>query len=551
MVEDVLYQAPNIPKDALKPAQENKNDFDRLIRINDFSLSVAPYKDYREKRLEIKIIHKNDTMYICQPSGIGSGEYRKIIDNSFVKEVTIPSDFTLQFKAGHYYFPNWIDDQRKRLPETSGDVKILNTANLNQSYFVIPKDIYDSCLLYPKYISGPERESDEDKYVIDNFFLKGYFSRTKRVQATKISQIPIEYSWIGEPVPTKDANRFWGMIDYSGTFFSRRTTFFTLNKEENTIKLFLPKEDPRLFSCRNNGLFIDSFNSFFYLPVWIKQEFKEGLNAFEYDKLPHEKYIFRSEDEGNTWKEDKKAKEIFEKHHFFEKSGRKIEFLDKDHAVVFYTENVERDEKKNSHKTQGYYYLLKNMRVIDSIKSPEKTSYYANSPLSIKNENIFILGSWTYNYNQTYFELSLKRADDTWKFQVEEKNYSPTPETQEFHKPLEKDTIKEYRNFHLINNRELVFKNGSGKMRLKDDAIQSNSYIIENDSHIYLINHRSVYVSFDRGTNWYLYPASLFPNTYHYLFGINEQDEISYFSNESVGESKRKTSKTFYKFSPE
>lgn len=55
--------------------------------------------------MEIKIIHKKDTMYINQISGYGS-----IVDiNEFemntnkVKKQT--TDFTLQFIAGHYYFP--------------------------------------------------------------------------------------------------------------------------------------------------------------------------------------------------------------------------------------------------------------------------------------------------------------------------------------------------------------------------------------------------------------------------------------------------------------
>src|SRR5690554_1286619 len=69
MIDDVLYKAPNIPQDSLIPAVENNGDFENQIRINDFTLAL-PIKSINEKQkqLEIKIIHKKDTMYICQTS---------------------------------------------------------------------------------------------------------------------------------------------------------------------------------------------------------------------------------------------------------------------------------------------------------------------------------------------------------------------------------------------------------------------------------------------------------------------------------------------------
>jgi len=550
MVDSVLYQAPEIPNEPLKEATSSDKGYENQIRINDFSLAV-PQKELffkaNDKRLEIKIIHKKDTMYLCQSSGTGSfGAI--IIGLRNGEPPRPPADYTLSFKAGHYYFPSWTQNILKKLPETSGDVAFLNTAHLNQSYFIIPEKVYDSSLLYYKSTSERQRASAEDQYIINNFFLKGHFSLVKSVVLTKNKQLPVEYSWIGNPVPTKDKNRFWGMIDYSGSYFSRRTTFFSLNNDENTMELFLPKEDPRLFNCNYKAPYVNVFDSLLYLPVWIKQAFDEHRTVAAYDKTPPELIVYRSKNEGVTWEKDSKAKSIFERFYFFEKQGRKIEFIDKRYAVVHHTEITERNEKKNSHKTQGVYYLLKDMQVIDSIKSPATTSYYANAEPLRKAADLLLLGTWTDDYDQTYFELSLAKVKHAWKFQVAKKFYNQHSEQQQGQAPLAEDTIKEYKNFYLIKNRELVFKNGSGKMKLKADATGHSSFIIEKNNQIYLINDNAVYLSFDGGTNWYLYPASLLPNTYYYLLGINERNEITYFSNEEVGESGRATCKTFYTF---
>lgn len=550
MVDSVLYRAPNMPNEPLKQATSSDKGYENQIRINDFSLAI-PQKELffkaNDKRLEIKIIHKNDTMYLCQASGTGS--YGATIMGLQNQETSRPpADYTLPFKAGHYYFPSWTRDILKKLPETSGNVAFLNAAHLNQSYFIIPGNVYDSSLLYYKSTSERQRVSAEDQYVINNFFLKGHFSLAKRVAPTKNNQLPVEYSWIGKPVATKDKNRFWGMIDYSGSSFSWRTTFFSLNKEENTMELFLPEAEPKLFNCNYRAPYVNVFDSLLYLPVWKKKAFDEHTPAAAYDKLPPEFIVYRSQNEGLTWEKDRKAKAIFDRFDFFEKQGRKIEFIDKGYAVVHYTEITERNEKKNSCKTQGIYYLLKDMQVIDSIKSPAKTSYYANTELLSKEGNLFILGSWTYNYDQTYFELSLAKVKHTWKFQVTEQYYAGLSEQQQSQIPLAEDTIKAYKNFYLIRNRELVFKNGSGKMKLKENATGYSNFIIEKNDQIYLVNDNVVYLSFDGGTNWYLYPASLLPNTFYYLLDINERNEITYFSNEEVGESGRVTCKTFYTF---
>ena len=50
-----------------------------------------------------------------------------------------------------------------------------------------------------------------------------------------------------------------------------------------------------------------------------------------------------------------------------------------------------------------------------------------------------------------------------------------------------KDSIKDYKNFQLVNDRELIFKNGSGKMILNDQI--SDYSVIEKDGEIYLVGY--------------------------------------------------------------
>jgi len=74
MIDSVLYKSPNIPNDTLKKALPSDEGYQNQFRINDFSLTIPQkrFYDKGDKKLEIIIIHKKDTMYICQNSGTGN-----------------------------------------------------------------------------------------------------------------------------------------------------------------------------------------------------------------------------------------------------------------------------------------------------------------------------------------------------------------------------------------------------------------------------------------------------------------------------------------------
>ncbi len=557
MIDNVLYKSPNIPNDSLKNAKSNYDwdkGYENQIKINDFSF-VNYQNDYfqSEKRLEIKIIHKKDTMYICQPSGQGS-LLEIEIDFQGKKPLRPKADFTLQFIPGHYYFPGWAKDILENIPKTSGNVKIVN---INQRNFIIPKNIYDSI---PYFMYKHEQFTDADNYVV-NSFMKGYFLIEKRIEPTKFdkSALPYKHPRLGRFFPTKYPNRFFGMIDYSMDYkscFSGGKIFSVLNKKENTIEQFFPKGNPRLFG--SSDLYIDTFNSILYLPVVIKQEFNYELSDCQYD-LSREKRIYQSEDEGQSWTENKSLSKLFNKYDF-----RYIRFLDKDYTVAFSNQDVKHRKEKYNIK-QTTYYLLKNMQVVDSVKTPDDAYHYNTFVNEYYNQDIkdsIILGNWS-NIKQKndkkpnpYFQAVVVKKDDKWILKSGENIY--TNSIGNIPK-VNTNTIKDYQNFQLINKQELVFKNGSGSLKLnrdiRDEVESSGTFIIEKDKEIYLIDANyygsAVYMSFDKGTTWYLYPLPLEQRGSYRFLDIDKNSEISHFSNEWIEKEGRVIRKIIHKFSLE
>jgi len=549
IIDSMLYKTPNIPQEFLKKAIQSNNLYGNQIQINDFSIAI-PQKNSTnsKKRLEIKIVYKKDTMYICQSSGIGS--FSNDINFFQDKPIKRTPDFTLQFIKGHYYFPSWAIGILKNLPQTDKNVKIVN---VSQSHFIVPKKEYD--LVYNnKY--NKEQGTEIDDLVLNNF-MKGYFSINKRNEFTKFDKSALPYqspNWSGVLSVSKDSNIFFGMMQYSMDYkncSSGTRIFSILNKKQNTIKQFFPKENTRLF-C-SEYLYADTFNTMLYLPVRIKEEFDFKLSDCQ-SNLLSERNIYSSENEGKTWQENIELKELFTKYNF-----SKFEFLDKNYALA-YSRRELKDKVKKIKTVQGTYYLLKNFQVVDSLKTPDDIYYNSNYNkyrFSVKNDTI-LLGSWSYDKHNSigtiYFQPYLKKVNENWKFQISEKIYShPTQK-----KSTDKEIIREYQNFKLINNRTLVFNNGAGSLTLNLDVsnnISHSGYIIlEKESQIYLINgskYGSVYVSFDKGSTWYLYPIALEQKARLRNLWINEQNEVSYFSNVKIKGEGYKMKTVYRKFSKE
>jgi len=542
-IDDVLYKAPNIPQDSLKLAIKNSGNFKNQIRINDFSL-VIPIKNFDQTRksLEIKIIHKKDTMYICQASGTGSFFTKYDFDDRQYETQRQTPDFTLQFVAGHYFFPRWSKDFLKNLPQTNGTVKIINA---DQRHFIVPKIVYDSICYLSPINKNREKHYDEAENVVVQNFMSGYYSFERNVQQVTFDKpiLPFKIgymTWRAPYFPTKEKNEYLGIVqpnydtlNYSGG----RGMIVKFNYEENKMKIWSATEN-LLYSSSFN-LRHDTFNNVFYNQTLIRDSNCKDLIY----KCDFEIKLYQSKDDGNTWVENNKLTQLYKKHEF-----RELEFLDQHHALIFKRNKVKPKNKKYDIQ-QGVYYLLKDFVIIDSLKTPNDIHYndnYNRYRYNVENDTIF-LGNWSYDKYYTngkteYSQPILTKKNNKWKFQVVEKIYFI-----KHSKPL-LETIY-YRNFEILNGTMYLNKHNGGLVFQNNlSELHKQGRILENGDHIYLIGlDIGTLFSFDGGYNWYVYPLPLEKNSDYKLIEINNKGVISHIKNNS-DDGKYTLDKIFNKF---
>ena len=544
MIDDVLYKTPNVPQDSLKPAIENSGIFEPQIRINDFSLIIHK-KDFEQsqKSLEIKIIHKKDTMFICQTSGTGSFFSKYDFDNRQYETQRQTSDFTLQFVAGHYFFPRWSKDFLKSLPQTNGTVKILNA---DQRNFIVPKIVYDSiCYLSPIYDNRQKHYDEAESLVVQNF-MSGYYSFEKNVQQVTFDKpifpFKIGYmTWRAPYFSTKEKNEYLGIVqpyydtlNYSGG----RGMIVKFNYVENKMKIWSATEN-LLYSSSYN-LRHDTFNNVFYNQTLIRDSnCKDLIYNCDFEII-----LYQSKDDGNTWTENNKLTQLYKKHEF-----RELEFLDQHHALIFKRNKVKPQNKKYDIQ-QGVYYLLKDFVIIDSLKTPNDIHYnnnYNRYRYDVENDTIF-LGNWSYDKYYTngkteYSQPILTKNNKKWKFQVVKKMYFINHS-----KPL-LETIY-YRNFEILNSTIYLNKHNGGLVFQNDNLseLHKKGLILENNNEVYLIGLSiGTLFSFDGGYNWYVYPLPLEKDSDYKLIEINNKGIISHIKNNS-NNGKYTLDKIFNKF---
>ena len=528
MIDSVLYKAPKIPQDSLRPAIRWDNNFKNQIRINDFSL-VIPIKnlDQTRKNLEIKIIHKKDTMYICQSSGTGSFFTKYDFDYRQNETQKQMSDFTLQFVAGHYFFPRWSKDYLKNLPQTNGTVKIINA---DQRHFIVPKIVYDSiCYLSPIYENREKYYDEAENLVVKNFML-GYYSFERNVQQVTFDKpiLPFKIGYMTWRAPyfsTKEKNEYLGMIepDYDTLNYSGgRGIIVKFNYDENKMKIWSATEN-LLYSSSYN-LRHDTFNNVFYNQTLIRDSNCKDLIY----KCDFEIKLYQSKDDGNTWIENNKLTQLYKKHEF-----RELEFLDQHHALIFKLNKVKPKNKKYDIQ-QGVYYLLKDFVIIDSLKTPNDIDYnnnYNRYRYDVENDTIF-LGNWSYdeyyrNGKTEYSQPILTKNDNKWKFQVVNKMYFINHS-----KPLLEKI--DYPNFEIMGG---ALSLRSGNLLFQNDNLSElykKGLILKNKNEIYLIGLSiGTLFSFDGGYNWYVYPLPLEKDSDYKLIEINNKGVISHIKNNS------------------
>lgn len=526
MIDDVLYKAPNIPQDSLKPAIRNNGNFENQIRINDFSL-VIPIKDFDQTRksLEIKIIHKKDTMFICQASGTGSFFSKYDFDNRQYETQRQTPDFTLQFVAGHYFFPRWSKDFLKNLPQTNGTVKILNA---DQRHFIVPKIVYDSiCYLSPINKNRQKHYDEAENLVVQNF-MSGYYSFERNDQQVTFDKSihPFKLNWNSWRTPyfsTKEKDEYLGIVqlNYDTLNWSGgRAIIAKYNFNENKMKLWSPTDN--LMYSSSGHLYKDSLNNVYYNRSIIRDSDCKEL-IYKCDFVTK---LYRSTDEGKTWKEDSKLTQLFNKYEI-----RELEFLDQHHALIFKLDKIRPKDKKYDIQ-QGTYYLLKDFRIIDSLKTPKDIHYndnYNHYRFNIENDTIF-LGNWSYdryysNGKTEYSQPILTKNNNKWKFQVVKKMYFINHS-----KPLLE--MVSYRNFEIQGGTLYLNRHNGSLVSNQNNFIELHKQgrILENGNQIYLIGlHIGTLFSFDGGYNWFVYPLPLEEDSDYKFLEIDEQGIISHF----------------------
>lgn len=550
MIDSVLYKSSNIPNDSIKTLTVSsswKPGFENLIKINDFSLVNYQNDYYRSKKqLEIKIIHKKDTMYICQPSAIGSKSIEWLDYGRKIGYETVPkTDLTLQFIAGHYYFPSWFSDEILNI-ETSGSVKIINA---NQHHFIVSKSIYENLSLNYDMSNWENQRKlfDNTDEEIVNRFINGYYSVEKRTEPVKFTNV-VPYK---EPKwdryymnqAKQEDNVYFGYITYykdSSGNNTHKNVFSRYNCNENTVEHWFPTN----FKIDKSSLFIDTFNNVLYQKGLV---YEKHLSKEE-EHIPPRKYIYQSTDEGKTWIENEALSELFNQYDF-----QHIRFLDKNYSLTFNNRIIKHKKTKHDIK-QVRYYLLKNMKIIDSLEVPNDVVYhysdywYSDSPFSTK--DTIVIGSWKTNKKsnlKSYRFASVLNNEEEWNFTTTLGWDNLNTKYINSQAQNLKDTIKEFQNFTLINKRELVFKNDSGSLKLKN-PINDEFGVIEQEKQIYLVYTSKdlccLLFSYDGGIHWYLYPKCIYEWDIFKTMHINEQGVITYFDGE-------KMEKVYHKFTLE
>jgi hypothetical protein len=539
VVNGVRYTAPHIPADSLAWHGERsfRQGLSCEVRINDFSLAVAGSPG----ELDIQIIHGNDTMFLNQSTGMGRFLIRAGQVSASVNQPA-SHDRTLMFLGGHYYFPSWADQLRDGLPQAGGRVQFVN---IDQRHFIIPASLYDSLARQQSaFERQPVRERAEQ--LVARHFTDNFLHVTCRREPTTItpSVWPFRNPRLYGPLqPTSHPEVYLGMTNYSWDTLQcsgSKTVFSLFNKAANTLVHWLP---PGAGPLSGSGeLYIDSFNQVIYQTVWRKQSPAPPRSACAEGRVIEQ--VFRSADEGKSWKKDPLLTQLYFKQYRLSQ----LNFLDKDFALAYARRRI-------PHKTraynidQGIYYLLRNLQVVDSFRTPQDINYndnYNHYAFSRKGDSVF-LGSWTYdeysNYGSAYFQPVLLKTKGRWNFQVMRRTFTrPVPIPP-------KDSTRLFRNFQVLHNRELVFLNGAGTLGLQSDIADRTDdhgvVILEKDRCIYLLDrqHGLTYLSFNGGASWYVYPLPLDESRGYRLLEVDDRQELSFFNGGQLH-------KVFYRFSP-
>lgn len=522
MIDNVLYRGSGIPQDSLKPLKRNHEDPTIQIRINDFALALSRKANKAQhQQLQIKIIHRKDTMYICQPTGTGSFQST----SRKQKAAEQPPDLSLQFVAGHYFFPAWAKHLLRHSLKSSGSVTI---ANLDQHHFIIPESTYKAFSMAKGHKEEQQNYNTAEALIVANF-MKDHFSFSRTTEATTFDRPLQPFSkprwsnWRQSYYPTQQKDEYVGIVEMSFdtlNWSGGRGIFVRYNKINNGMTTWSPTQAIRYSSTAT--LSKDEFNGFYYNKSFIRDTTCKELfyATYMYPKW------YCSADEGKTWVPHPMLSWLYTVHEF-----RQLEFLDQHHALIFKLTKV-RPKNKSYDIQQGTYYLLKDFLIVDSLKTPDDKHFndnYNGYDFRIENDTVF-LGSWTYSeYAETgkaRFRPFLTKDNSHWKFGIAEKTVTRTSQKRPTGSIV-------YQNFTIANDSQLVFGD-LGSLTLHDNLteLHKKGLILENGRYICISGlENGTLLSFDGGKQWFVYPLTLEKNGRYDFLEMDKDGIITYLTN--------------------
>lgn len=535
-IDSTEYNSSEIPHIELpSPVLFNElyQSIGNQILINDFSLTL-PFREYpaNQKQLEIKIVSENDTMFLFQPTQIGT-QFRSTpaVDGSTINPHNqYIADLEIPFEAGHYYFPEWTNTI---LNSTKKFVENKEIVNLKHSNFIIPKSLYDTLLFTTRF--NQEIRAKADQYILENF-TRDHFVVDNWQEPTKLNRsiAPYEnYYWNSPFYPSDAPQNYFGAISATmniSNCHSSKSFFAQFNETKNTVELWFPVENTRLFNS-DLQFMLDTFNSILYQNVWMHESSLDiGPTDCTNNVLP-KRVTYSSNNKGKTWLKNEKATLLFENYGLIH-----LKFIDDKHAIG--ATNREYSNKKGSKTSRATYYLFKDLKLIDSLQTPDNLNSNVSRysfHYTFQRDTVF-LKPWNdpkNDYNASLHHPILHKTSKSWAFEVKTNlhyNYYASSKS--------KPTInKKFNNVTAHKNR-LILNNSVDTITLSKPVsndlfnVDKGYLILENKSSIYLIDggyYGSTLFSFDAGKTWYIYPLPLEKSQYEYLFlRIDKNGTISH-----------------------
>lgn len=507
LINKVVYDHKHVPKDKFPIVDPNSNPgFSSCIQINDFSLVL----ERTNQPVLIEIVSNKDTMHLFQPTSMGASSFRDEIKGR-----------KLNFVPGHYYFPSWerIYFDANPLFHSS------RIKNLKQENFIVPAADFNRISQSLHHNLAAINNAEE-------IVMRNFLDTVKLIHETISVTIPKTFApytqpkWITEFFPTTDKSIFYGLISYTyeaPNLYSTKYIFARYNRKTNEISQWYMLDNLDEFSV--GSISPDPFNQVLYLSTF----FRNKSSGNEIPTSAFRRVYYHSTDFGLSWSVDSTLQQLFDQIEF-----RNFEIIDAHHALAYKRET--KNKGTRDQYEEGTYYLLKDKRFVDSLKSPKGIHYnsnYNNYAYKNQGDSIF-LGPWGIDpqayYQKPYTQPVLVKKGNEWKFELLEQQFIRHKQSETTH-----FTSLHYDNFTLTSDNRIEFKDNTIEpieltIDFATNLRSKTIHVLERKNFILFVQQRSIIMTFDGGTDWYYFPISFENGSAMKFLTFSEENELSYFN---------------------